>query len=218
MTLMKIGKKKRALALFIILGVLALQIPFTRLLGADVRFTLFDLFAPIAGKLFTPLLGVTGVFVTLLANFFLQGAELSLGSLIRFFPTLFAVWYFGSRKHTSALISLAAIIAFNLHPTGRTVWFYSLFWIIPLIMSYWKNSSTLARAIGSTFTAHAVGGALWIWAFNLPAQTWISLIPIVILERSIFALGIASSYAFVTKLQTELRKQNVPSLLKLIFK
>ncbi|MBI2009709.1 MAG: hypothetical protein HYS86_00885 [Candidatus Chisholmbacteria bacterium] len=203
---------------FVLLGVLALQIPFTKLLGADVRFTLFDLFAPIAGKLFAPVLGVFGVFIALLVDFLLHGASLTVGSLIRFFPTLFAVWYFGSRKHTSSLIAVAAIIAFNLHPIGRTVWFYSLFWTIPLIMSYFKNKHVLARALGSTFTAHAVGGALWIWAFNLPAATWISLIPIVILERSVFTLGIAGSYLLVTKIQAELKKQHLPGFLQAFFK
>jgi len=50
------------------------------------------------------------------------------------------------------------------------------------------------RSLGATFTAHAVGGAIWIWVFNLPAAVWISLIPVVIMERGIFALGISASY------------------------
>ena len=52
----------------------------------------------------------------------------------------------------------------------------------------------LARALGATFTAHAVGGALWIWTFALPASVWQSLIPVVITERFVFAVGICASY------------------------
>ena len=50
------------------------------------------------------------------------------------------------------------------------------------------------KALGATFTAHAVGGAAWIWAFNLPAGIWQGLIPVVITERLVFAAGIATAY------------------------
>ena len=41
-------------------------------------------------------------------------------------------------------------------------------------------------------------GAIWIWAFSLPAVVWRGLIPVVILERSIFTFGIAASFILMT--------------------
>jgi len=70
----------------------------------------------------------------------------------------------------------------------------------------------LARALGATFTAHAVGGALWIWVFALPAPVWISLIPIVALERSLFALGICVSFVLVNNLLAFLEKKHILNL------
>ena len=46
---------------------------------------------------------------------------------------------------------------------------------------------------GATFTAHAVGSVAFLYAFNIPAATWMALIPVVAFERGLFALGIAGS-------------------------
>ena len=107
---------------------------------------------------------------------------------------LFAVLYFGMRSRAILLVPLVAIVAFNLHPIGRTVWYYSLFWTIPILCHFMRDRSLFLRGLGTTFTAHAVGGALWIYAFNLPQAVWISLIPVVLVERLLFAAGIASMY------------------------
>jgi len=64
----------------------------------------------------------------------------------------------------------------------------------------------LLRSFGSTFTAHAIGGALWIWTVPMTANAWILLIPIVIIERTIFALGISGSYIIFTNILNALDK------------
>ena len=69
----------------------------------------------------------------------------------------------------------------------------------------------LARALGATFSAHAVGGALWIYAFSLPAAVWQGLIPIVAIERSIFALGIAGTYLVFNNALDLLDRKNILS-------
>lgn len=92
------------------------------------------------------------------------------------------------------LVPIAAIISFNLNPVGRSVWYYSLFWTIPLALWPVREKFLIARSLSSTFTAHAAGGAIWIWAFNLPAAVWQGLIPVVAMERAIFALGISANY------------------------
>lgn len=182
---------------FILLGFIALRIPFTQLVGSNVKFTLFDFFAPTAGAFLGTGLGVIAVFTMQAVNLLVNGVDK--GAVIRLFPILFAVVFFSlsAKKKTNRLIlavPLASMIIFNLHPIGRSVWFYSLYWLIPILMWPLSAKSLAARALGSTFTAHAVGGAAWIWAFNLPAPIWISLIPVVALERGIFALGICASY------------------------
>lgn len=192
-------KKLIFLALFATLGFVSLHIPFTKLAGSNVSFTLFDFFGPIAGAFLGPVLGVVSVLLVEFTDLLLKHAPLTTGSVIRLFPMLFAVYYFAvaSRKkdnnHFVVFVPLLAITMFIAHPIGKTVWYYSLFWLIP-VFAYVKRNNLLLRSLGSTFSAHAVGGALWIWSFNLPAVVWKGLIPTVIEERTLFALGIAFSY------------------------
>lgn len=213
----KFKQKAVFLAIFSIIGFIALQIPFTKLMGSDVSFNLFDFFGPIAGAFLGPWLGIISVLTVEIVNYTVKQTPLTTGAIIRLFPMLFAVWYFGSSKKSwnsniVLLIPILAIIAFVAHPIGRTVWYYSLFWLIPII-AYFKKDMLLIRSLGSTFTAHAVGGAAWIWAFNLPAAFWNNLIPIVIQERLVMALGIASSYLLMRQMLSFLAsKKLLPSL------
>ncbi len=71
-------------------------------------------------------------------------------------------------------------------------------WLIPLA-AYFKRDWLYLRALGATFTAHAVGGAAWVWAFNLPASVWQGLIPVVAAERLLFAVGISAAYLVFAK-------------------
>ena len=212
------GMKSKILfvLIFIVLGFILLRIPVNNLAGSGVKFTLFDLFAPIAGSFLGTGLGIASVLVISIVNILVHGASFSdRGTIIRLFPTLFAVVYF-SLKHKRSrwilAVPLLAILSFNLNPVGRSVWYYSLFWLIPILFWKFRERFLLARSLGATFTAHAVGGAIWIWAFNLPAAVWVSLIPVVIVERTIFALGISASYILVNNVLAYLSsKKLLPS-------
>lgn len=216
--------------IFVALGLIALQIPVNVLAGAKVKFTLFDIFAPISGAFLGSPIGASAVVAMQAVNLAIHGFSniqtdsfLKLVATLRFLPLIAGVIYFSltSKSYSSSgsekskkvssrfartieklllLIPIVSILAFAIHPIGRTVWFYSLYWLIPLAVWPLRQKFLLARALGSTFTAHAVGGAVWIWAFNLPAPVWISLIPTVVLERTIFAFGICASYIFVNNL------------------
>lgn len=145
-----------------------------------------------------------------LFNFLVHGANvLDMGTIIRFFPSLFAVAYFSRKSRLGTIVPLVAIIAFNVHPIGRSVWYFSLFWLIPIVCHVLRDRFLLARALGATFTAHAVGGALWIWAFALPKAVWVSLIPIVAMERALFTVGIVITYVICTNLLAYLTKQKM---------
>jgi len=50
------------------------------------------------------------------------------------------------------------------------------------------------RSLGATFTAHAIGGALWIWTVPMTKAMYVTLLPITFYERLFFAAGIALSY------------------------
>lgn len=196
-------KKIFFLALFSIVGFAALQIPFNKIMGSNVSFTLFDFFGPMAGGFLGPVFGVLSVFAVEVINMFIKQAPLTTGSIIRLFPTLFAVLYFalvskkGFQGKWLLAIPVLCIIAFIAHPIGRQVPYYALmFWSIP-VLAYFKRDNLWVKSLGATMTAHAVGGAVWIWVFNLPVSVWNGLIPIVLAERLLFASGIAVSYIVV---------------------
>jgi len=186
---------------FALLGLGALQVPVWQLAGSRAAFTLFDFFGPIAPVFIGTLPGLAAVFLTQLANFFVHGSQvLDAGTVIRFLPPLFAALYFEKKRSFLLAVPVLAILAFVVNPVGRSVWYFSLFWLIPIAAHFFHKRFLFARALGATFTAHAVGGALWIWVFALPAPVWVGLIPIVIKERLLFALGIAVSHVVVTSI------------------
>jgi hypothetical protein len=173
----------------------------------------YDAFAPVAGAFIGTLPGVLAVFFMQFINFLVHGAVIEdIGTIIRFLPMLFAVLYFARKSKFNLIIPIIAILAFIVHPIGRTVWYFALFWTIPIIAYFFRDRFLLARSLGATFTAHAVGGALWIWVFALPAPVWISLIPIVILERALFAIGISVSFVLVNNLLAFLKKKQILNL------
>jgi len=198
---------------FTIVGFIALQIPVAHLAGSKAQFTVFDAFAPVAGAFIGSVPGVIAVFLMQFFNFLSHGAHIQdTGTIIRFFPMLFAVLAFAKKGKLNLIIPAVAIAAFLAHPIGRTVWYFSLFWLIPIAAHVFRDRSLLARALGATFTAHAVGGALWIWLFALPAPVWNSLIPVVIVERTVFALGISASFVLMNNLLRFLQKKRVVNL------
>jgi len=192
-----IQKKMFFLALLSVLGFLSLQVPFNKLAGSNVSFTLFDFFAPIAGAFLGPFYGIASVLTVQVVNNMVKNAPWTTGAIIRLFPTLFAVYYFATIQKKEGrwilAVPILAILTFLAHPNGRQVPYYTLFWLIPLIAYRFRNNLYL-KSLGATFTAHSVGGMMWIWAFNLKAQVWQGLIPVVIAERLLFAAGIAASF------------------------
>lgn len=198
------------IAIFALVGFIALQIPVAQLEGSKAKFTVYDAFAPVAGSFIGSMPGVIAVFLMQLFNFLIHGAQITdVGTIIRFFPMLFAVLYFAKKGKINLIIPIIAIAAFLAHPIGREVWYFTLFWTIPVISYFLRDRFLFARALGATFTAHAVGGALWMWTFALPASVWNGLIPVVSMERLLFALGICGSFVVVNNLLGFLEKKRL---------
>lgn len=201
------------ISIFAVIGFAALQIPITQLVGSKATFTVYDTFAPISGAFIGSIPGVIAVFLMQFFNVLLHGAHIEdMGTIIRFFPMLFAVAYFARKGRLNIIVPVLAIIVFLAHPIGRSVWYFALFWLIPLAAYFLHERFLFVRALGATFAAHAVGGALWIWAFSLPAPVWNSLIPIVAVERLLFAIGITISYVAVNNLLCFFEKRHVLNL------
>lgn len=190
-------RKAAFLALFTILSIAAYQLRFSTILGVPSQnFTFFQFIGPIGAGIFDTSLGVLSVLLVEMLNFLLIGKTLELVTLIRFTPMMFAAYYFGSRSRSRVIIPLLCMGLFVLHPIGRQTWYYSLYWLIPVAAAVWKDRLFL-RSLGATFTAHAIGSVAFLYAFNIPADVWAALIPIVAYERLSFAIGISVSYIAV---------------------
>lgn len=194
----KTTNKLLFIVLFSVIGFVLSQISFTKLVGSSLSFTLFDFFAPTAGAFLGGPIGIASVLLVNLVNFAIKGISFEPVALVRLVTNLFAVYYFSlsaEKKTSKAILAVPvlAIMAFVANPVGREVWYFSLFWLIPIV-AFFKRDNLYIKSLGSTFMAHAVGGAAWVWALSLPAAAWKALIPVVAFERLAFALGISASY------------------------
>jgi len=195
---------------FTVLGIILMQLKVSNLAGSSASFTAFDSFAPITGAFIGTAWGVVSVLAMQVVNFLIHGSlNTDVGTIIRLIPTLFAVVYFAHKSKFNVVVPIVAIAAFLIHPIGRTVWFYTLFWLIPIVAYFYQDKYLFVKSLGATFTAHAVGGAMWIYALNLPSSVWIGLIPIVVVERLLFAVGISVSFVLMTKAVDYLANKNL---------
>ena len=195
--------------LFAAIALAAQQINFSALVGAQNQFfTVFQLFGPIAGAFLGPIVGVGAVLISELGNAVVFGKAWGVLDVLRLTPMLFAAYYFGTHgkkafRNLSVAVPIIAMALFMLHPVGRQAWFFSLYWTIPIIAKFFPNN-LLMKSFGATFTAHAVGGAIWVWTVPMTAQQWVALIPVVAYERTVFALGIAVSFVAMTTVLAKL--------------
>jgi hypothetical protein len=199
------------LALFTILTFIGLNINFSPILGLDEKsFTLFQFFGPIAGGF----LGIGGIAVVFIAKLFdavLTGSSLGLIDLLKLTPMAFAAYYFwkkglrGIEDKIGIVIPAIAMIAFWLHPVGSQTWYYALYWLIPIAARFLPQHLIL-RSLGATFMAHCVGSVLFLYTIPTTAALWAMLIPIVAIERGLFAIGIAGSYVVFTNILESMDK------------
>ncbi|MAG91071.1 hypothetical protein CMO83_00170 [Candidatus Woesearchaeota archaeon] len=211
MELSKLITKKGLLflAIFSVLVFIGDKINFSALVGADNQFfTLFQFFGPVAGIFLGPVVGILSVLIAETSSYLILGKTFTLINVLRLTPMLFAAWYFGTKKDkVSFLVPVAAIALFIAHPVGRQVWFFSLFWTIPIIVKLLPNkysNKVFLKSLGATFTAHAVGGAMWNYIVPMTPGAWITLIPIVIYERLLFAAGISVSFVVLNTILDKL--------------
>jgi hypothetical protein len=189
------AKRVLFILLFAAIAFLGNRINFSQLFGTSNQyFTLFQFFGPVAGSFLGPVFGSTAVLASEIFDFIIMGKAWSIFNLARLAPMIFAAYYFGAKnKYAQILIPIVSSAIFLLHPVGRQAWFFAIYWIIPIILLILPGRigrHAFSRSLGSTFVAHSVGSAAFIWAVDTTPSHWIALIPIVATERLLFASGI----------------------------
>jgi len=110
-------------------------------------------------------------------------------------PGLCAALYMSSPHIVIRLIlPIACMILFIAHPVGFYASPYSFYWLIPIFLYFVKKKSFFTESLGSTFIAHAVGSVFWLYLIPMPVSYWWGLLPIVALERLVFASGAVLVY------------------------
>lgn len=104
-----------------------------------------------------------------------------------------AYWY-APRWLMNLIIPLLSIVLFVFHPVGAQAYLYSLLWIIPMCVGCIPQVPLFVRALSSSLIAHAVGSVLWLYLLPSTPALWLGILPVVIIERVVMALGIVLAY------------------------
>jgi hypothetical protein len=185
----------RTFFLFIVSKLLAcLKVSFA--IGAAwTLFSLRNMIAPLAGA-FGGIGGTSFFFASNLLFTLLFKKTLLLSYLAYSgIPTFFAGLYWAtSSRVIRAGVPALCMLFFMFHPEGMAAWPYALFWFMPITIACMQTNSIFVTALGSTFTAHAVGSVLWLYTTSMGASYWYALLPIVPVERLLFAVGMTASH------------------------
>jgi hypothetical protein len=207
--------------LFAVIGTAAHMVNVSTVWGpAGQHFTLFDFFSALPTAFLGLWSGLAAVLIAKLAAVLVLGMPLDGATMLRLLPPLAAGAFFyaykqGEQKAGQAQkdgtktklvqffqfgFPILAIALFVLHPAifGTLGMVFALYWTIPIIAALLPSNLYL-RSLGATFSQHAAGGVLWLYfvpGFANPA-VWLALIPVVVVERAVFAGGIAVSYRVV---------------------
>ena len=163
-------------------------------------FSFANALMPLSG-LYFGLNGATCVTVCLMFLASLMRGGFAFHHLAFGIPNLFASYYWICRSwFFRFLIPFLCIILFLAHPIGAQSWPYALYWFIPLALYFKQPSSLFTTALGSTFTAHAVGSVIWLYTVPMAPSMWLALIPIVALERILFAIAMVVVHRIIQQL------------------
>jgi len=153
---------------------------------------------PLAGA-FGGVMGAGLVFLMRQVLHLIFFKTISLSFLALCIPGLFASLYWSTH---SALIRFFVPVAcmglFMVHPVGGQAFIYSLYWLIPVALYLFPQRSLFAQALGSTFVAHAVGSVIWCYTVPMTAAMWMGLMPIVLVERLLFAMGMVAAHRILS--------------------
>lgn len=182
--------------LFLLMSKLAALFKLSFMVGSYAAFfSVANCLVPLTGA-FCGMVGSTMLFgVAIGARMALYGGLLPLSYLVHFVPGLCAGYYWASRSAgVRLLLPLLSMALFLMHPVGGAAWPYTLYWLLPVMFYFLKRDHLFLTALGSTFTAHAVGSVIWLYTVPMEATAWLALIPVVFIERIFFAVGMVLMY------------------------
>jgi hypothetical protein len=161
-------------------------------------FSLAQAITPLAGA-FAGIAGCFAFFGAKLGIAYLLSSQVPFHFLAYHVPGLCASLYWAtSVRWLKASVPVLCMGLFLVHPTGSSAALYCLFWLIPIVATYFMKETVFARSVGSTFTAHAVGSVIWLYTVPMNADTWLMLIPVVIIERALFVVGMMGAYRLLS--------------------
>lgn len=190
---------------------------FTQVIGSKFAF-----FTP--SSMFFPVLGAFSsaqelLFITAGRTLLYIGAHPLMGffGALYHIPSLCGALYLQKTlSHQNRLIRfivpLICIALFVATPVGGQAWAYSIFWLIPAAIALFPRTTVFTAALASTFMTHAAGSVLFIYVTPMTPAFWIALMPVVLLERCGFALGITALYYNVLLIQKIAQKLSTRAL------
>lgn len=103
-----------------------------------------------------------------------------------------------ARFFMNVVLPIICMALFVTHPVGSKAFVYASFWLIPIslyVLARFNIHNTFCTALSSTFIAHGIGSALWIYMVPMTAEHWIALMPLTLAER--LTMAAASTIIFV---------------------
>jgi hypothetical protein len=174
-------------------------IKFSYLVGSQASFfSGINIVAPMAGILG----GLSGALVALstkLAWGLITGAGLW-SLFMGYLPHLLASYYWCTKfKLFRIIYPLACLVIFVtgtslIYGFGASAGLYSCLWLIPAVIGFLDTNNKFLLALGSTFCAHATGSLIWLALVPMTNLQWVSLIPVALVERCLFAAGMYAVY------------------------
>jgi len=157
-------------------------------------FSGINIMLPLGGA-FGGIAGSIGMFMLGLGTRLVFFGGLNVHLLAFHVPGLVASLYWSTSHWLIRLVVPAVcIVLFGLHPVGFAALPYAFYWLIPITLYFVSHKNLFTRALGSTLTAHAVGSVIWLYTMPMTPATWLALIPVVAIERVLFASGMVLAY------------------------
>lgn len=178
--------KKIAVIISFFLATLVAFLPFNIIVGSNLAWFSYSSMA-------IPALGYQYSLLYVILYFFTKGLFSFSAPVLFFFHRLPLFFASIALKAFDAKIfvglPLIAMILFCIHPVGALVFYYSWYWFIPMGIYFFVKDTIYSRALAASFIAHAVGSVVSLYAGTRSVEIWNALIPLVIIERLIIALG-----------------------------
>lgn len=186
------------LVLFSVLSFAFYHVELSYIVGSQEQsFTMFQFAGPVGGGIMGPGIGaLSAVAVDFASKILLGKMSWDLVGFIRLFTVAAAAVCFGmvrEKKWAGIAIPVAGMALFWANPVGAEAWGYALLWLIPVAASLLANNLFM-RSLASTFQAHVVGSLAFLYFVGMPAAAWWALIPLVLVERGLFAAGMSVTY------------------------